>query len=117
VCFSQELWESQTQAWDDPAVDLAKTVAEVALDDAGYGDTGVHADALGDLQLQGVPGMSAGAAEPAFKDTGTAESSDEETEAQELPAWACACAHPHPTDVWTAASSGSRGVRSEKSWQ
>lgn len=85
----QELWDASASAFDDPEV--AKTVAEAALQDGAFADINEVQDNLAGLNFQEVGDTAAVPNEPAFRDTGTAGSSDEE-EPEELPAWTCACA-------------------------
>lgn len=81
----QDLWESQTQGWDD----LPNQVAEVALQDSPFPDP-VN-DGLSAVPFQDVPGEQP-PMEPAFQDTGAAGSSEDEAEPETLPPWTCSCA-------------------------
>lgn len=83
----QDLWESQTQGWDD----LPNQVAEVALQDSPFPDP-VN-DGLSAVPFQDVPGEQP-PMEPAFQDTGAAGSSEDEAEPETLPPWTCSYASP-----------------------
>ena len=92
----QELWDAQGRAFDEPDVDLPKTVAEAALQEGTFDGLADVQGGLAGLSLHAPGGGAEGAlSEPAFKDTGAAADSDEDTEDQELPPWTCACA-PRP---------------------
>lgn len=90
----QELWDAQSRAFDEPDVaHLPKTLAEAALQEGAYDGLADVQGGLAGLSLH-APGGGADAAlsEPAFKDTGAAADSDDDTDDQELPPWTCACA-------------------------
>jgi hypothetical protein len=82
----QELWESQ--GWDE-TVDLANNVAEVALQESSFPETGN--EALSTVPFQDVAGGHV-PLEPAFQETGAAESSEDDAVPEQLPAWTCSCA-------------------------
>jgi hypothetical protein len=90
----QELWGANTQNMDEAEVELPKHVAEAALQDGAYTDVAEAQDALAALHFQDGAEVAVAPSEPAFKDTGAAESSDDEDNNVELPAWTCACG-PH----------------------
>jgi hypothetical protein len=91
VLFVQELWEANTQAFDETDVDLPKHVAEAALQEGTYADINEAQDELAALQFQEAPERGAAPREPAFKDTGAAGSSDDDAQVQEAPVWTCSC--------------------------
>lgn len=86
----QDLWggdsQLQTQGTWDPTVDLANNVAEVALQESVFPDPGN--ETLSAVPFQDVDGHAA--REPAFQETGAADSSDDEGTPKDLPAWTCA---------------------------
>ena len=88
----QELWDANTQAFEEPEVDLPKTVAEAALQDGAFEDIGQVQDDLANLQFQEPGNAAVDPKEPAFRDAGTVASSDDEAEAEEAPAWTCSYA-------------------------
>jgi hypothetical protein len=87
----QELWAGNTQTFEQE-VELPKHVAEAALHDGAYADVSQAQDAFAALHFQDAPSVAAAPSEPAFKDTGAVESSDDEGSNATPPAWACAYA-------------------------
>ena len=90
----QDLWggdsQLQTQGTWDPTVDLANNVAEVALQESAFPDP--TNEGLSAVPFQDVDGQAP--REPAFQETGAADSSEDEATPKDLPAWTCSCVPP-----------------------
>ena len=91
----QDLWggesQLQTQGTWDPTVDLANNVAEVALQESTFPDPG--GETLSAVPFQDVDGQAP--REPAFQETGAADSSEDEANPKDLPAWTCSYVPTH----------------------
>ena len=88
----QDLWQSQSQAhaWGDENTDVAKNVAEVALQESSFQPASVDVDVPASLPFHDAEAFAA-PTNLSFQDTAAEDAGDEDIDNGETPEISCAC--------------------------